>query len=388
MTTFLKTVPWRWVLPPVLLGGLLALLLTVNPAHLLNVNAPPLESLTVERTVLNQDGITLQVRAEGSEPMQLAQVQIDGAYWAFTQRPPGPLPRLATATVQIPYPWVEGEAHHLTLLTNTGITFDHTIDVALPTPEFSLATLLSYGWLGLYVGLIPVGLGMLCYPYLRVLGQRGLAFVLTLTLGMLAFLLVDTLQEGLELAAKAAIAFQGQALVWLSATVAFLTLLAMGRRPGKAPEGTALSTYMALGIGLHNLGEGLAIGTAFALGELALGSFLVIGFTLHNLTEGLGIVAPLLKQKLRWPTFVMLAALAGLPAVAGLWGGAFAFSPHWAALFLGMGVGSILQVIVEVGSYLQRQLRQSARGGWSGLSLIGFTTGLLVMYSTALLVKF
>ncbi|MBE9135646.1 metal transporter [Nodosilinea sp. LEGE 07088] len=379
---------WRWILPPVLLAGLIALLLSINPAQLLNLNAPPLESLTVERTVLNHDGMTLQVRAEGSEPMKIAQVQVDGAYWEFDQQPPGAIRRLATATVQIPYPWVEGEAHHVVFLTNTGVTIDHLIEVALPTPGFSLSTLLGYGWLGLYVGLVPVSLGMLCYPYLKVLRQRGLMFMLTLTLGMLAFLLVDTLQEGLELATEAAIAFQGQALVWLAATVAFLALLAVGRRRGKSPEGTALSTYMALGIGLHNLGEGLAIGTAFALGEIALGSFLVVGFTLHNLTEGLGIVAPLLKYKLRWTTFLSLAALAGLPAVVGIWVGAFAFSPHWAALFLGIGAGAILQVIVEVGTYLQRRLSQPDGSELSSLGIAGFTIGLMVMYGTAFLVKF
>lgn len=384
----MKGISWRWLLPPVLLAGLVSLLIILSPARLLNLNAPPLESLIVERTVLDDQGISLKVRAEGSDPMTIAQIQVDGAYWAFTQQPPGPIRRLATATVQIPYPWVEGEAHHVQFLTNTGVTVAHPIDVALPTPALSLATLLGYGWLGLYVGLVPVGLGMLCYPYLKVLGQRGLTFVLTLTLGMLAFLLVDTMQEGLELAGKAAIAFQGQALVWFAATVACLALFAVGRRQGKPPEGAALSTYMALGIGLHNLGEGLAIGTAIALGEIALGSFLVIGFTLHNLTEGLGIVAPLLKQKLRWQTFIWLAALAGLPAVVGIWMGAFAFAPHWAALFLGLGAGAILQVIVELGTYLQRQLHQSRLSGLAGLSLAGFATGLLVMYSTALLVKF
>ncbi|WP_228021937.1 ZIP family metal transporter [Vasconcelosia minhoensis] len=177
-------------------------------------------------------------------------------------------------------------------------------------------------------------------------------------------------------------------MVWLAATVAFLALLAVGRRRGKPPEGIALSTYMALGIGLHNLGEGLAIGTAFALGEIALGSFLVLGFTLHNLTEGLGIVAPLLKDKLRWPTFLSLAALAGLPAVVGIWVGAFAFSPHWAALFLGIGAGAILQVMVEVGTYLQRRLSQPDGSGLSSLGIAGFTIGLIVMYGTAFLVKF
>ena len=161
--------------------------------------------------------------------------------------------------------------------------------------------------------------------------------MLALTVGLLAFLLVDTLEEGLEIAAGAASALQATALVWLGALITFLALMVVGRRGGRAPEGVALATFIALGIGLHNLGEGLAIGASFATGEAALASFLVIGFTLHNLTEGVGIAAPLLEARPRLGVFAALAALAGLPAVAGTWIGAFAFAPHWAALCFGIG---------------------------------------------------
>ena len=134
---------------------------------------------------------------------------------------------------------------------------------------------------------------------------------------------------------------------------------------------------IALGIGLHNLGEGLAIGSAFALGEAALGSFLVIGFTLHNITEGIGIAAPLLpssseadpagqqRPQPRFLTFVGLTLLAGSPAILGAWLGGFAFSPLLASIFLGVGLGAIWQVIVEVTRLLARNARDGMAWIWS-----------------------
>ena len=379
---------WLWaVIPLAILGGLIWLFLATDPLKPLGVSAPPTEQLTVERTVLDDDGVTLLIRADGSEPVSIAQVQVDGAYWDFTQTPPGALGRLQSARLDIPYPWVKDELHEVTMVTRTGLTFGHTIEVAQPTPQPTLARLLAFALLGLYVGIVPVTLGLLFYPFLKTLGARGLQFLLALTVGLLAFLLVDTLQEGFELASGAAGAFQGSALVWFAAIASFLGLFAVGRRKGRAPEGMALATYLAFGIGLHNLGEGLAIGAAFAVGEAALGSFLVVGFTLHNITEGIGIAAPLTKQRVRLVTFIGLAALAGLPAVLGTWAGAFAFSPQWAALFLGFGAGAILQVIVEVGTYLARTA-QPAEGSWlSTTNLAGFMAGLVVMYLTAFLVN-
>ncbi|MCA9839989.1 MAG: hypothetical protein KC422_23975 [Trueperaceae bacterium] len=379
---------WLWAgVPLVLLALLIGLFLVTDPLKPLGVSAPPIEKLTVERVTLDDEGIHLQVRADGSEPVSIAQIQIDGAYWMFSQTPPGELGRLQTARIDIPYAWVQDETHHLTLLSKTGVPFEHEIAVAVPTPKFSLSRLLAFALLGIYVGVVPVTLGLLFYPYLKTLGQRGLQFLLALTLGLLAFLLIDTLQEGLELAAGATAAFQGGSLVWLAAGLSFLILIVVGRREGHAPEDLALATYLALGIGLHNLGEGLAIGAAFGIGEAALGSFLVIGFTLHNITEGIGIAAPLTKRKTSLLTFIGLASLAGLPAVIGTWTGAFAFSPQWAALFLGVGAGAILQVIVEVGAYLARTSRQS-QGNWLTLSnLVGFSMGLAIMYFTAFFVN-
>jgi zinc transporter ZupT len=376
------------LLPLVLLALLVGAFLGLRPLDYLTADAPPIESLAVERVALGPAGITAWVRAGGSAPLRIAQVQVDGAYWEFAQTPPGPLSRLETAQIDIPYPWVAGETHHLLFLTSTGVAFEHTIDVALPTPTFSPGDLLAYGAVGLFVGVVPVTLGLLFYPALRGMGRRGLALVLALTVGLLVFLLVDTLEEGLEIAGDAASPFQASALVWLAALVTFLALLAVGRRGGRSPEGVALAAFIALGIGLHNLGEGLAIGASFAAGEAALASFLVVGFTLHNVTEGVGIAAPLTDHRPGIAAFVGLAALAGLPAVFGTWGGAFAFAPHAAALCFGIGAGAILQVIVEVGAYLSRSAGRAGETWLSGTNLVGFAAGLAIMYGTAMLVRF
>ena len=378
---------WVWAaLPLMLLALLVAWFLATDPLAPLASDVPPIENLTVERVTLDEAGIHLLVRADGSEPVAIAQVQVDGAYWSFTQDPVGPLARLQRASIDVQYPWVAGEAHAITLLTRSGVAFGHTIEVAAPSPVVGWGRLLAFALLGIYVGVVPVALGLMFYPYLRTLGRRGLQFLLALTVGMLAFLFVDTLQEGLELAVAAAPAFQASALVWFAAGLAFLILFVLGRRRGR-PEGMALAYFLAFGIGLHNLGEGLAIGAAYAIGEAALGSFLVVGFTLHNITEGIGIAAPLAKRPVRLMAFVGLAALAGLPAVFGTWIGAFAFEPHWAALFLGIGAGAILQVMVEVGGYLARGT-EGATGRWaSAPNLLGFALGLAVMYGTGFLVN-
>jgi ZIP family zinc transporter len=348
--------------------------------------APPVEKLTFERTILDGNGIHVKVRAGGSEGVTIAQVQVDEAYWRFTQDPPGPLDRMSSAWLHIPYPWVLGEKHEIKVLTRTGLAFEKEIEVAVATPQPHAGQLIPQAMLGAFVGIVPVVIGMLFYPAMRKIGRSGMDFVLALTVGLLAFLFVDSLKEGVELAGKAAPSFQGTTMVLLIVATVFLLLFVVGRRHG-APTGLALATYIALGIGLHNLGEGLAIGAAFAAGVAGLGGFLVLGFTLHNVTEGIGIVAPLVDDRPSIPIFAGLALLAGAPAIVGMWLGSLSYSPQWSALALAVGAGAILQVIVEVGAYLARRTGwQDAR--WiSPSTLGGFVIGIGVMYMTAMLVK-
>lgn len=372
-------------LPLIVLALAFVWLLTTNPLTSFNNGAPPVENLTVERTILDQQGLRLLVRAGGSEPMTIAQVQVDAAYWEFMQDPAGPIERGDTAWISLAYPWVLGEAHLITFVTNTGAAFEHAISVAVPTPVASKGNLVSQGMIGAFVGILPVAVGLMFYPALRGAGPSTMNFLLAMTVGLLGFLLVDTLEDAMEFAGEAAAIFQDQTMVVLAAAASFLLLMAISRREGR-PTGLALATYIALGIGLHNLGEGLAIGAAFAAGAAGLGTFLVMGFTLHNITEGVGIAAPILKVRPPLSTFAGLALLAGGPAVVGIWIGSLAYAPQWSALALAIGAGAILQVIVEVSVYMARSGR-GAKELVAPAALSGLFVGIVFMYLTAMLVK-
>lgn len=311
--------------------------------------------------------ITLDVRAEGSQPLALAQVQVDGAWRGFMMTPEGPIGRLGSARVTIPYPWIEGETVHLLLLTSTGVTFDHTIDVAQATPAFAPATLVKLTVAGLLLGLAPVAIGLLAYPAMRRAGPEALRFLLALTVGLLIFLMIDTLSEGLELGAEALGRLRGQTLVWTATLFTTAVLLGVGRRGGTAPSGLALAWFIALGIGVHNFGEGLVVGSALATGAAALATFLVVGFVIHNVTEGLGIAAPLTAARPSLGAFV----------------GSQAVSPHWSALSFGIGAGAILQVVIEISAWLARE---DGRLLITGATTAGFAVGLALMYGTALFV--
>ncbi|WP_457581386.1 ZIP family metal transporter [Ensifer canadensis] len=373
-------------LPLIALAIAVASIVSTDPLSGFRNGAPPVENLTFERTVLDESGLRLLVRAGGSEPMTVAQVQVDDAYWQFTQDPPGQIARGQVAWLALPFPWVLGEAHALKVVTNTGATFAHDIAVAVPTPQPTAGQLRLQALVGIIVGIVPVAVGLMFYPVLRGVGQAGMAFLLSLTIGLLAFLLVDASAEALELASVAAAIFQGPVMVVLAALGSFLLLMAIGRRGG-VPTGLALATYIALGIGLHNLGEGLAIGAAFAAGSAGLGTFLVLGFALHNVTEGIGIAAPILKQRPSLWAFAGLTLLAGGPAVIGMWLGSLATSAQWSALALAIGAGAILQVIVEVGAYLMRQSGKRIEVFLTPPVMGGLAAGVAFMYVTAALVK-
>ncbi|MEJ7797390.1 MAG: hypothetical protein WKF42_02740 [Solirubrobacteraceae bacterium] len=238
--------------------------------------------------------------------------------------------------------------------------------------------------------MIPIALGMLRLPWIRRIPPAWMRFVMALTVGLLGFLGIDATLEGLELAGQGSQAFGGAALVLIGATVAFLALTGVSawlrdrRRADEAAGASpsSLATLIAIGIGLHNLGEGLAIGTAYTTGALALGAFLVVGFALHNTTEGLAIVAPIARAKPSPSRLAALGLIAGAPAVLGAWIGAAAFNTSVAAFLFGAGAGAIAQVIVQLAPSLRdeggRTLHPRAVGGLlAGLALM-FATGLLV----------
>lgn len=376
-----------WLLMPLaVLAATIAWIVIANPLQSFIKSAPPVENLTIERTILNDQGMRLLVRAGGSEPMTIAQVQVDAAYWQFSQSPAGEIPRGASVWLDLPFPWMLGEAHVVTIVTNSGATFDHDIEVAVPTPKATAGQLRLQALIGFFVGVVPVVFGLMFYPVLRNVGQSGMNFILALTVGLLIFLLIDTIEEAFELAENAAAIFQGPVMVVLVGLSSFFALMAVGQRTG-APSGLSLATLIALGIGLHNFGEGLAIGAAFAAGSAGLGTYLILGFSLHNVTEGIGIAAPILKKRPPLLTFAGLALLAGGPAVLGIWLGSLAFTAHWAAFALAIGAGAILQVVVQVGLYLMRINKTGFDAFFTPSVIAGLSAGLIFMYGTAAIVK-
>jgi zinc transporter, ZIP family len=383
-----------WVLLgllPLLGLGVLLAFIVLHGAGVGREDAPPVEDLTVQRVALpTRYEFVLSVRNGGPEPVTLSQVVVNDAIWDFEAEPDNTIPRLGSATVTIPYSWVEGEAYEMVLITSTGTTFDAEVPVAVLTPQFSGETFFRYALIGTYVGVIPVALGLLWYPFLRRLGSSGINFVLALTVGLLAFLVIDTLEEAMEVAVELPGVFSGIPLVIVLTLLTLLGLLAaeqLFRRGREEAFRLGTSYRIALGIGLHNLGEGLAIGAAFALGEAALGVFLVVGFTLHNITEGIGIAAPILKERPQLAHFVGLALLGGGPAIVGTWIGGFALSNLLAAMFLAVGAGAILQVIYEVTRLLLRDSARSKTPALSAPNLGGLVAGVAIMYATALLVS-
>ena len=378
----------RWLaalVPLLLVGVMVGAFLAFDPIGRLR-EIPPVEALAVERTQFDPDSITLQVRNDGADPVTVAQVLVNDAYWTF-EMGDSELARLQKTSIRIPYPWEDGMPLTISMLTSTGVRIDHEIEAASLTPEADASTIAIYALLGIYIGVIPVAIGLLWFPALRRASKEWIAFFLAFTVGLLAFLLVDTIAEGLELAGETASSLDGLGLFAIGAVGAVLVLLWFEARLDRnarsgSSEGLRLAYLIATGIGLHNLGEGLAVGAALAAGEVALGTFLILGFAIHNTTEGLAIVAPLGGEPKRpslWH-FVALGVIAGAPTIVGAWVGGFAFLPAFSALAFGVAAGAIAQVIWKIGQGMAKR-----RTFQTGFGAAGLLLGLVFMYLTGLL---
>jgi ZIP family zinc transporter len=386
-------------IPLALIAAAIAAFALLGAPGLGERTGPPVEEVSVERTVLRPGEIELTLRNDGPDPVEVAQVAVNDGFAPFSTDGGREIGRLGSTTLRVSYPWIEGEAYEVFILTSSGGTIDAEIPVATETPPVDLDFFGLMALLGIYVGVIPVGLGMLWLPFVRRVDARWVVALLAFTVGLLAFLAIDAALEGLEIAAEAPAAFGGTTLVFAGAMVAYLLLAAVDvhlrrraevavSRSAAVDGGLYLALMVALGIGLHNLGEGLAIGSAYTTGALALGAFLVVGFAIHNTTEGLAIVAPLRDGggtggRPGFGRLVGLGLLAGAPAVLGAWIGAAAFDPSLAALLFGIGVGAIARVIV--------QIAPSMRDGDGRLlhpvSVAGIVAGVASLYVTGLLVS-
>jgi ZIP family zinc transporter len=376
------------VLPLIALGGVILLFLSTGGG--LDLASPaPVEDLSVERTVLEPGSIDIVLRNAGPEPVTIAQVIINDAIWPMSVSPDGTIPRLGRATLHLPYHWVEGEGYAVKILTSNAIPFEVEIPVAFGTPEPTGRTFLSFTLIGVYVGIIPVYLGLFWFPALRQLGRRWMVFLLALTAGLLVFLGLDALTEGLEQAQGVPGPFQGVGLIGIGVVATFFLLDAISRRETAAGRSEAdrrltVAYMIAIGIGLHNLGEGLAIGAAYNVGEIALGAFLVVGFIIQNITEGLGIIAPVLQDRPRISHLILMGLVGGGPAVVGAWIGGFSPSPTLAVLFLAVGAGAVFEVVYEIAKLIRKR---TTKEPVPFTVFSGIVAGMLLLWVTGLLIK-
>lgn len=382
-----------FLIPIVLLAGVIWLFLQTGGG--LEFESPaPVEDLTIERVVLygppeDELAIEVAVRNSGPAPVTIAQVVVNEGVRPFHMEPEGAIPRLGTALIHIPYGWVEGEAYGVTMFTSNAVAFAADIPVAFKTPETEAATWVGFTLIGLYVGVIPIFLGIFWLPALRQLSFRWMTFLNALTAGLLIFLGVDTLVEAISETIDVPNPFQAFGLIAIGAVGVFMLLAAIsareeGMRRSEGEKRLAIAFMIALGIGLHNLGEGLAIGAAYNVGEIALGTFLVVGFIIQNITEGLGIIAPILREKTSIKNLALLGLLGGGPAILGTWLGGFSPSATLAVLFLGIGTGAIFEVVYEIAKMLQRD---NAKRPAPMLIFAGVLFGMLLLWVTGLLIK-
>jgi len=376
------------LIPVLLLAGVIALFLKTGGGLNLQ-SAAPVEELEVERYVLERGSIELHVRNAGPEELTISQVVVNSAVVRYTIEPGATIPRLGTAVIHLDYPWSYAEAYSITIFSTNAIAFDVEIPVAFETPKTDAGTFWAFTLIGLYVGVIPVFLGIFWFPALRQLGRRAMIFLMAATAGLLVFLGLDTLFEAFEAAAEVPSIFQGVGLIGIGSVATFLLLDAISRQQSQVggsetSRRLAVALMISIGIGLHNLGEGLAIGAAYNVGEIALGTFLVVGFIIQNITEGLGIIAPVLRDKPGIGRLGMMGLIGGGPAILGAWIGGFAPSPFLAILFLGIGAGAIFEVVYEISKLIGKD---TAKQSMPFVVFSGVLAGMLILWITGLLIK-
>ncbi len=389
-------VRWRiWaLLPLLLLVGVLAA--TAAGGHSLiglvgHKPPPPLDQIDIPRVEFKPGAIRIHVTNPQHADITIAAVSIDNAIVAYRVDGSTQLGRLASRTIVVPFDWNDGEPISVGVTSSSGIQTTKDIPAAVATPDPSSRGFLGYALIGFLVGVLPVALGLGWLPSLRRADPRWVAAFMALTAGLLTFLAFEALSDALKLQAALPDAINGVGLVVLGVASSYLALTWIasrfsakgGRDRNAALDGTRLAMLVAIGIGLHNLSEGLAIGSSLALGELALGTFLIIGFMAHNITEGLGIAAPLAQSgRVSIARLTTLALVGGAPAILGAWIGGFLTNNILGVLFFAIAVGAAAQVVVEVARYVSRR----APGGLASSHAIGgFITGIAIMYTTSLL---
>lgn len=421
---------------PFIVVGVMILFLLNSSGLLIQTPIKPLPEISIEKVEFGDSQIAVSIRNTGTSEVTIAQADVNDRIHPAAIEPSKTMSRLGVARVLIPFNWNLGEPYEIGITLDDGTRFSKLVKAAAPVPHPTLEQASTFALIGTYVGIIPVMMGLLWYPFIRRLSFSMYTFFLSITAGLLVFLGIDALLESNKIAVDSvAPTFNAQILIFMVAIVSLLTLLYISqnlvqRRSKSSGPGiksdkkyfehiksevedksedlplsptsmtsphlsyqqkflikpVGISMMIALGIGLHNFGEGLAIGAATLLGELALSSFLILGFTLHNTTEGLAIVAPIARSgKIALRKLLFMGIIAGAPTIVGAWIGGFLYSPLLSIIFLSVGAGAIFQVVFQLGTWMYRSNRNKALSGNMPI-ISGFALGMLIMYITGLLI--
>lgn len=373
------------VIPIILLSAMIVYLF--GPGSELVNFGTALPNITIERVDFVESEIQVTVRNTGPIDVSIAQADVNDRIQPAAIEPDKNLARFEVALVRIPYSWNEAEPYEIGLTVNDGTRFAHSVEAAAPAIKPSIDLVSYFAVIGTYVGIIPVMIGLLWFPFIAKMSPAKYKFFLALTAGLLLFLGIDAIEEGFEISAeRLSGAFNGQLLVATVVVASFVGLYYVSEklvsRVSSASKSVAIALMVSIGIGLHNLGEGLAIGAAIGLGEIALSTFLIVGFTIHNTTEGLAIAAPMARQKPMIKKLAAMGFIAGAPAILGAWIGGFQYSPISAIIFLSVGAGAIFQVIVAI----LKWIRQDEQGLMSAPTAAGIAVGMIIMYVTSILI--
>lgn len=403
------------IIPFVVLTAMILFLFSPVGQSSLN-SGVPVPEVTIEKIEFQEGKIVAFIRNTGPVDTIIAQADINDRIHPAAIEPSRSLPRLTEAQVIIPFPWNPAEPYEVGITTSDGVRFSKNVEAAAEVLTPNVEQVLLFAVIGAYVGIIPIMIGLLWYPFIRRLNTNKYNFFLSLTAGLLVFLGIDAVLESNEIISEnVAAIFNGQVLIVMVVIVSFLVLLytseTLTQRAAKKSVSAnystsslsssasttsqqqelikplAISLMIAIGIGLHNFGEGLAISAAVLLGKAALGTFLIVGFTLHNTTEGLAIVAPVAKSgQVMIRKLIVMGFIAGAPTIAGAWIGGFLYSPLAAIIFLSVGAGAIFQVVYSIASWISHTSSQNRKTLINTSTIAGFAIGMLIMYTTGLLI--